>query len=114
MDFSKFLPKRNPDTNKRDYGSVLVIAGSVRYTGAAYFTSHAAIRTGCGLVTLAVPETVYPILAAKLNEVMVRSFSAIPEGGFSKELYWASRKMQMGQMCLRLALVLGDILRQVY
>ena len=84
MDFSKFLPKRNPDTNKRDYGSVLVIAGSVRYTGAAYFTSHAAIRTGCGLVTLAVPETVYPILVSKLNEVMVRSFSAIPEGGFSK------------------------------
>lgn len=84
MDFKKFLPKRNPDTDKRDYGRVLVVAGSPGYIGAAYFTSAAAMRTGSGLVVLAAPETVYPILAAKLNEVIVRSFSAIPGGGFSK------------------------------
>lgn len=84
MDFSKLLPKRNPDTDKRDYGRVLVVAGSPGYSGAAYFASSAAIRTGSGLVILAAPETVYPILAVKLNEVIVRSFSAIPGEGFSK------------------------------
>lgn len=84
MDFSKLIPKRNPDTDKRDYGRVLVVAGSPGYSGAAYFTSFAAIMTGSGLVILAAPETIYPILAVKLNEVIVRSFSAIPGGGFSK------------------------------
>ncbi len=84
MDFEKLLPKRNPDTDKRNYGRVLVVAGSPGYSGAAYFASSAAMRTGSGLVILAAPETVYPILAVKLNEVIVRSFSAIPGEGFSK------------------------------
>ena len=84
MDFLHFLPKRKPDSHKGDYGHVLVVAGSRGYTGAAYFTSQSAILSGSGLVTLAVPEPIYPILATKLNEVMVRSFSATQEGGFSK------------------------------
>ena len=84
MEFPQFFPKRNPQTSKRDYGTVLVVAGSPGYSGAAYFASSAAMKTGSGLVTLAVPETVYTILAVKLNEVIVRSFSAIPGGGFSK------------------------------
>jgi NAD(P)H-hydrate epimerase len=84
MDFEKLLPKRNLDTDKRNYGRVLVVAGSPGYSGAAYFASSAAMRTGSGLVILAAPETVYPILAVKLNEVIVRSFLAIPGEGFSK------------------------------
>ncbi len=84
MDFTKLLPKRNPDTDKRDYGRVLVVAGAPGYSGAAYFAASAAMRTGSGLVVLAAPETVYPILAVKLNEVIVRSFSAVDGGGFSK------------------------------
>ncbi len=84
MDFTKLLPKRKPDTDKCDYGRVLVVAGAPGYSGAAYFASSAAMRTGSGWVILAAPETVYPILAVKLNEVIVRFFSAIPGGGFSK------------------------------
>ena len=70
----KNFPKRAPDANKRDFGHVLVIAGSNGYTGAAYLTSQAAILSGSGLVTLAVGKSIYPIMAEKLTEVMVKPF----------------------------------------
>lgn len=66
------FPKRSADAHKGDCGHVLVIAGSSGYTGAAYFASQAAALSGSGLVTLAVGKSIYPILAAKLTEVMVR------------------------------------------
>ena len=68
------FPKRQPFANKKDFGHVFVIAGSAGYTGAAYLTSQAAMLSGSGLVTLAAGRTIYPILAAKLTEVMVRPF----------------------------------------
>ncbi|MCX5665809.1 MAG: NAD(P)H-hydrate dehydratase [Candidatus Omnitrophica bacterium] len=70
----KSFPKRAPDANKKDFGHVLVIAGSNGYTGAAYLTSQAAILSGSGLVTLAVGKSIYPIMAQKLTEVMVKPF----------------------------------------
>jgi NAD(P)H-hydrate epimerase len=68
------FPKRAPDSHKGDYGHALIIAGSAGYTGAAYLTSQAAALSGAGLVTLAVGKTIYPIMAAKLTEVMVKPF----------------------------------------
>lgn len=70
----KRFPKRRPDSNKGDFGHVLVIAGSCGYTGAAYLTSQAAMMSGSGLVTLAVGRSLYEIMASKLTEVMVRPF----------------------------------------
>ena len=68
------FPKRKPDANKKDFGHVLVIAGSSGYTGAAYLASQAAMLSGSGLVTLAAGKSLYPIMATKLTEVMVRPF----------------------------------------
>ena len=73
-DILKSFPKRAPDANKKDFGHVLVIAGSNGYTGAAYLTSQAAILSGSGLVTLAIGKSIYPIMAQKLTEVMVKPF----------------------------------------
>jgi NAD(P)H-hydrate epimerase len=70
----KNFPKRRPDAHKGDFGHCLVIAGSAGYTGAAYLASQAAIRSGSGLVTLAIGRSLYGIMAAKLTEVMVRPF----------------------------------------
>lgn len=70
----KSFPKRRPESNKKDFGHVFVIAGSSGYTGAAYLASQAAILSGSGLVTLAAGKSIYPILASKLTEVMVRPF----------------------------------------
>lgn len=66
------LPRRPRDSHKGDYGRLFILAGSRGYTGAAALCAKAAVRAGAGLVTLAVPEDVYPIVAAKCcDEVMV-------------------------------------------
>ncbi|MYC38397.1 MAG: NAD(P)H-hydrate dehydratase [Chloroflexi bacterium] len=59
------LPPRNLDSHKGTYGHALVVAGSRHYVGAAWLASQASVRTGAGLTTLASPESVYPIAAAK-------------------------------------------------
>ncbi|MDO4175691.1 MAG: NAD(P)H-hydrate dehydratase [Eubacteriales bacterium] len=62
------IPTRQPESDKNTYGRVLAICGSRDYIGAPYFAAQAAVRTGSGIVTLAVPACIYPILAGKLNE----------------------------------------------
>jgi NAD(P)H-hydrate epimerase len=62
------LPPRPRDSHKGTFGRALICAGSVNYTGAAYLAGEAAYRIGAGLVTLAVPSPIYPILAAQLPE----------------------------------------------
>lgn len=66
------LPERAPDAHKGDCGRVAVVAGSVGMTGAASLTAMAALRSGAGLVTLGVPESLNDILEVKLTEVMTR------------------------------------------
>ncbi len=62
------LPERPDDAHKGTFGSALIVAGSPRYTGAAYLACMGAMRAGTGLVTLACASAIHPILAAKLNE----------------------------------------------
>ncbi len=64
------LPVRARDSNKGDYGSVFVVAGSVGMTGAASLTAKAASRAGAGLVFLLCPEATWGVLAAQLREVL--------------------------------------------
>ena len=66
------LPRRAANTHKGDYGRLFILAGSRGYTGAAALCARAAVRGGAGLVTLAVPEDIYPIAAVKCDEAMVR------------------------------------------
>jgi NAD(P)H-hydrate epimerase len=62
------LPKRSRDSHKYNFGRLLVVAGSRNYVGAAYLVGAAATRSGVGLVTMAVPESVQSLLAAHLIE----------------------------------------------
>jgi NAD(P)H-hydrate epimerase len=72
-DVAALLPARRRDAHKGDFGHLLIIAGSEGYTGAPVLCAHAAARSGAGLVTLAVPREVYPIVAAQCPpEVMPR------------------------------------------
>lgn len=64
------LPVRKRDTHKSDYGKVLILGGSVGYTGAVSMCARAAIRSGAGLVRVGVPEDIYPVIAVKLDEPM--------------------------------------------
>ncbi|MBI4771922.1 MAG: NAD(P)H-hydrate epimerase, partial [Chloroflexi bacterium] len=71
-----WLPPRPRDAHKGTFGRALICAGSVNYTGAAYLAGAAAYRVGAGLVTLAVPAAIYPILAAQLPEA---TWVALPQ-----------------------------------
>lgn len=62
------LPERPKRGHKGTFGKLLVIAGSLDYAGAALLVCRAAGRTGAGLVTLAVPESLQPLFAAKVVE----------------------------------------------
>ena len=69
-DLLPFLPPRNPDAHKGQFGHLFVLAGSPGKTGAAAMVCQAALRIGAGLVTLGIPESLNPILEGKLTEVM--------------------------------------------
>jgi hydroxyethylthiazole kinase-like uncharacterized protein yjeF len=63
-----WLPERTLTSHKGTFGTALIVAGSVSYTGAALLAGTAAYRVGTGLVRMAVPEPVWPILAGHLPE----------------------------------------------
>jgi ADP-dependent NAD(P)H-hydrate dehydratase / NAD(P)H-hydrate epimerase len=70
------LPERPARGHKGAFGKLLVIAGSLDYAGAALLVCRAAARSGVGLVTLAVPESLQPLFAAKVIEATTM---ALPE-----------------------------------
>ncbi len=72
----ELLPARPLAAHKGTFGKALIVAGSVNYTGAAYLAGVAATRVGSGLVTLALAQSIYPILAAKSSET---TFLILPQ-----------------------------------
>jgi hydroxyethylthiazole kinase-like uncharacterized protein yjeF len=82
-EFSRFAKRRKADGNKGDYGHALIVAGSVGKSGAAVLASWAALRTGAGLVTVATPEPVLPIVAAHTPEIMTEPLAATEAGSVS-------------------------------
>jgi len=91
---SQWLPSRSTLAHKGNCGRVLVVAGSLGMTGAACLAAEGAARAGAGLVTLAVPEDLQKLVAAKLTEVMTVGLPSTPEHTFS---------MQAGENILALA-----------
>jgi hydroxyethylthiazole kinase-like uncharacterized protein yjeF len=79
-DVAAALPKRASTVHKYSVGKVLIVAGSKGYTGAAALAASSALKSGAGAVVLLTPESVYPILARKLTEVIVRPLPATAEG----------------------------------
>jgi len=78
------LPERPPDANKGTFGRVLVVAGSENYVGAAHLAAAGAHRVGAGLVTLACPRSLHPVIASGLTEA---TYLPLPEeeGGLARE-----------------------------
>jgi NAD(P)H-hydrate epimerase len=62
------LPERPAGANKGSFGRVLVVAGSKLYVGAARLAALGALRSGAGLVTVACPASVQPLIAGGLTE----------------------------------------------
>ena len=83
-EFARFAIRRKPEGHKGDYGHALIVAGSVGKSGAAVLASRAALRAGAGLVTVATPEPVLPIIAAHTPEVMTEPLAATRVGSVSE------------------------------
>lgn len=79
------LPLRGKAVHKGDCGRILVVAGSLGMTGAAALAATSALRAGAGVVTLAVPASLQPILAGQLLEVMVQPVEESTPGMMSGE-----------------------------
>ncbi len=80
FDVAENLPERRPDAHKGDAGHLLLIAGAPGMSGAALMTAMSALRSGAGRVTLAVPESIYPLVESIYPEVMTLSLPATESG----------------------------------
>lgn len=79
------IQPRPRDAHKGTFGSVLVVAGSASYRGAAALAVEGALRTGVGIVTLASVEPVLAAVAARLPECCLCPCEAGAEGGISPQ-----------------------------
>src|SRR5215216_1990686 len=71
---------RAADSHKGDFGRVTIVAGSRGKTGAAYLAGMAALRSGAGLVTVATPASVLPIVASMAAEFMTEALAESHDG----------------------------------
>ena len=66
-----FLPKRKAHSNKGSYGKALMIGGSMRMHGALAMCAKAALASGIGTLTIALPKSIHAIMAGKMEECML-------------------------------------------
>lgn len=76
------LPPRPGDGHKGTFGKVLIGAGSEHYWGAPVLAGRAAYRVGAGLVAVAVPEKIRPVIATQLPEA---TYPPVPDDGLLGE-----------------------------
>jgi NAD(P)H-hydrate epimerase len=62
------IPSRPVSAHKGTFGTALLVAGSINYSGAAILAAQAAGRAGAGLVSMAPPKTIHPFIASQLAE----------------------------------------------
>ena len=67
---ASFLPQRPMDSHKGSFGSALILAGSQCYTGAAMLAGKACLRSGVGLLFMAVPHCLHAPLTGHMPEAI--------------------------------------------
>jgi ADP-dependent NAD(P)H-hydrate dehydratase / NAD(P)H-hydrate epimerase len=84
-DVVRTLPTRKRSSHKGTYGKGLIIGGSRNMTGAVIMTAKAALRSGAGLLTMAVPDDIYSAVATHIPEVLYLPCSSM-NGCFAGEI----------------------------
>lgn len=67
-----FYIDRDPEGIKSDFGRTLIIGGSREYPGAAKIAASLCLSSGCGFVSLAVPDSIFPLTFSSLAPTIVR------------------------------------------
>ena len=81
------LEKRPRLSHKGDFGKLLIVGGSIPYTGAPALCAKGAVRAGAGLVYLGVPADIYEIEAVKNQEAMVFPLASGEKGRVSRRAW---------------------------
>lgn len=84
-DVDLLLPVRGPDAHKGSFGHLLIVAGAAGRGGAVAMAANSAVVAGSGLVTMAVPEPVAPVVDGACLEAMTHSLPADDSGAFAGE-----------------------------
>jgi ADP-dependent NAD(P)H-hydrate dehydratase / NAD(P)H-hydrate epimerase len=74
---------RAAESHKGTFGHALIIAGSLGKSGAAVMAGYTALRAGAGLVTIATPDVVQPIVAQAHPEFMTEALASTETGTIS-------------------------------
>jgi len=78
------LLRRKINSHKGDYGHILILAGSAKFSGAGLLCAEAALRSGAGLVTLGIPKSInQAVIINKIREVMTLPLPETKEGTLS-------------------------------
>lgn len=103
----KFFSPRVKDMNKGRAGRVLVVAGSANMPGAGFLSALAALRSGAGIVTWALPEAIAKKMQMKNPEVLFRYLPSAG-GGFSVAALPELKKLSSGFHSLAVGPGLGQ------
>ena len=71
-----FFPRRKNNVNKGDFGTACILAGSSAYSGAAFLSAGACLKSGAGYTRLEVAEDMFPYAIGKLPACILRKFDA--------------------------------------
>ncbi len=85
QDLPGVIPERRRDSHKGSFGRVLVIGGAPGTAGAAVLAARGALRGGAGLVHIACPDPVCPLVGGQITEALVHSVPAEASGGIGIE-----------------------------
>jgi NAD(P)H-hydrate epimerase len=94
---SAIVPERYKYSHKGDYGHVLIVAGSKGKTGAAFMTAKACLRSGAGLVTIGIPESLSDVFQTRVTEEMTlilpdKGDGTLSSKSFDSILYFLDEK----------------------
>jgi NAD(P)H-hydrate epimerase len=104
---SRTIKPRPQDAHKGNTGHLLMIAGSPGKTGAAAMAAMAAMRSGAGLVTVGIPETLNPIMETLMLEAMTVPLTATSRETLSTTAYEPIMALAETKNCLALGPGLG-------
>ncbi|MCH5304434.1 MAG: NAD(P)H-hydrate dehydratase [Ruminococcus sp.] len=103
------IKKRKADADKTTIGSLLSICGSYSMAGAAIMSAKSALRSGIGLLKLAVPKSIYPIVASVVPEAV---FYPIDDN-FLSDFDFAEKSKYCGAILIGCGLSVNDATREL-